>query len=182
MISWHRFYDPETGRYISADPIGLQGGLNLYAYAGGNPANFIDPLGLKVTGTWLIPELTSHVYADIYFNQFTPAFDVSSEPIGGTIFGYLPVEFYASVKLKASCYDDCTEEKWVATFNIEEVRLYIDQFPVYFNPWKLWAKVVNMVRVAANNQDKVSALTQKAIDEYEKSGKSATTLCNLKKN
>jgi hypothetical protein len=46
MISWHRFYDPETGRYISADPIGLQGGLNLYAYANQNPINATDPYGL----------------------------------------------------------------------------------------------------------------------------------------
>ena len=58
----------------------------------------------------------------------------------------------------------------------------MDQFPVYFNPWKMWAKVLNMIRIAANSQDKISELGQKAIDEYEKSGKSATTLCNLEKN
>lgn len=46
MISWHRFYDPNTGRYISTDPIGLDGGMNLYAYVGGDPVNKIDPWGL----------------------------------------------------------------------------------------------------------------------------------------
>ncbi|MBU1245351.1 RHS domain-containing protein, partial [Myxococcota bacterium] len=45
--NWHRFYDPSTGRYISADPIGLAGGMNLYAYVGGDPVNAIDPEGLK---------------------------------------------------------------------------------------------------------------------------------------
>jgi RHS repeat-associated protein len=40
-----RYYDPDCGRYISQDPIGLNGGTNLYAYVT-NPAAWIDPLGL----------------------------------------------------------------------------------------------------------------------------------------
>ncbi|WP_147376740.1 DUF6861 domain-containing protein [Noviherbaspirillum saxi] len=40
-----RYYDPDIGRFISQDPIGLQGGYNLYQYAP-NPIAWIDPLGL----------------------------------------------------------------------------------------------------------------------------------------
>ncbi|ENA0608834.1 DUF4150 domain-containing protein [Enterobacter bugandensis] len=40
-----RYYDCETGQYLSADPIGLAGGLNLYGYVK-NPLTCIDPLGL----------------------------------------------------------------------------------------------------------------------------------------
>jgi RHS repeat-associated protein len=40
-----RYYDPETGRYITRDPLGFGGGGNLYAYAGHNPINLTDPTG-----------------------------------------------------------------------------------------------------------------------------------------
>ena len=40
-----RWYDPETGRWLSKDPIGLSGGLNLYAFCGNCPLAFVDPFG-----------------------------------------------------------------------------------------------------------------------------------------
>ncbi|VAW78256.1 Rhs family protein, partial [hydrothermal vent metagenome] len=56
--NYFRYYDPSTGRYITSDPLGVLGlidvfgsdllpqDINLYNYTGNNPVNFIDPVGL----------------------------------------------------------------------------------------------------------------------------------------
>lgn len=42
----YRYYEYSIGRYLRADPIGINGGLSIYAYSDPNPINTIDPLGL----------------------------------------------------------------------------------------------------------------------------------------
>jgi RHS repeat-associated protein len=42
----HRYYDPETGKYLSPDPLGARDGNNRYSYVQGKPLDGIDPLGL----------------------------------------------------------------------------------------------------------------------------------------
>jgi RHS repeat-associated protein len=47
FYNYFRTYDPQMGRYIEADPVGLQGGINPYAYVDGNPVSLDDPSGLE---------------------------------------------------------------------------------------------------------------------------------------
>ncbi len=48
-LQWNlnRWYDAKTGRWLSQDPIGFEGGdANLYRYVGNDPGNGVDPRGL----------------------------------------------------------------------------------------------------------------------------------------
>lgn len=46
----HRYYSPQLGRWLSKDPIGVKGGLNLYAYVRNNAVNLVDFLGFVDNG------------------------------------------------------------------------------------------------------------------------------------
>lgn len=48
-----RYYDPEVGRFLSADPIGFAGGLNAYAYCDNDPVNAVDPTGLYTANEFM---------------------------------------------------------------------------------------------------------------------------------
>ena len=61
--NYFRDYDPKTGRYIEPDPIGLNGGMNLYGYILANPLNAIDPYGLEILDllpAWSIGKLSTY--------------------------------------------------------------------------------------------------------------------------
>jgi len=50
--NYHRYYDPKLGRYLRADPMGLDGGINLYAYVQNDPVNYYDIEGLHKQDKW----------------------------------------------------------------------------------------------------------------------------------
>ncbi|MCP4591167.1 MAG: RHS repeat-associated core domain-containing protein [bacterium] len=43
-----RYYDPALGRFLQRDPIGIDGGLNVYAFVMNSPLAFVDPSGLSI--------------------------------------------------------------------------------------------------------------------------------------
>ena len=62
------YYNPETGRFLSEDPIGFDGGdANLYRYVGNNSVNFRDPLGTLSPASGLLCKLALQAGAAIDF-------------------------------------------------------------------------------------------------------------------
>jgi RHS repeat-associated protein len=68
----YRYYDPESGRFVSRDPIRLNGGINLYAY-GANPVGWLDPLGLAGRDVLALPAPTAS-------NPWMPGAPITSQP------------------------------------------------------------------------------------------------------
>ena len=74
--NYFRDYDPGTGRYVEADPIGLEGGMNIYGYVGGNPVGRTDPLGLY---WWFVHELYTQTGAERAGMNPSEASDLGAE-------------------------------------------------------------------------------------------------------
>ena len=60
-LALYRAYDPELGRWLSVDPIGEAGGLNLYGYVGNDPVNWIDPDGLD---RWIVGQFHTGIVVE----------------------------------------------------------------------------------------------------------------------
>ena len=77
--NYFRDYEPDTGRYLQSDPIGLNGGLNTYSYARANPVRYVDPFGLS--DLYLYPSSnTLVVVPDAAIGGLPATFPASNRP------------------------------------------------------------------------------------------------------
>jgi RHS repeat-associated protein len=93
--NYHRYYDPGTGRYLTPDPIGQAGGINLYPYSNNNPVNWVDPLGLRSLTEGEKNALRYYFGASLNVDAINLEISESGSmwsPTGNNI--YLPKEFF----------------------------------------------------------------------------------------
>jgi RHS repeat-associated protein len=81
--NWHRTYSPAIGRYLTPDPIGLIGGVNLISFVRNNPINAIDPLGLID-----FPDILRKVIGDSAGDIFTVGFSFGTQSLIGAGFSF----------------------------------------------------------------------------------------------
>ena len=72
--NWFRYYDPNTGRYLRVDPIGIAGGLNAYGFVLNCPINLMDPFGLASVGGIGFLDVVMASAGLISTSMFTAAF------------------------------------------------------------------------------------------------------------
>jgi RHS repeat-associated protein len=95
-----RYYSPGFQRFTSEDPIGFNGGINLFSYVGNAPVNFTDPFGLKPDRTCSEPPKCDSGYVECVKNAGGPLlrncvmlsapFAVAGGGIIGGVFGGVP--------------------------------------------------------------------------------------------
>ncbi|BBO91770.1 hypothetical protein DSCOOX_49500 [Desulfosarcina ovata subsp. ovata] len=140
--NYHRYYDPATGRYLTADPIGLEGGINIFAYTSNNPVNLIDPFGLNAIV--LFQEQAAGGYGHI-------ASAVSDPQSGGWHYfskdgyGYMPTSYHyfnnkgelLAFALIAGKYDDYVELQTTTKDDFSMIKYGISQLntPYSFMPF-----------------------------------------------
>jgi len=104
--NYFRDYDPQTGRYIQIDPIGLDGGINSFTYVAANPLSFTDSIGLQPApprgGPMPRPgaDPISAAYARSLINrikQYEPQFTYETVRSLGTTYGRSDTQYLARV-------------------------------------------------------------------------------------
>lgn len=96
--NYFRDYDPQLGRYIQSDPIGLLGGIDPYAYVANAPVTGVDALGLSQDDARYIMRQVRGAFPDIKPSGDVYTGEIQSGNLGETDFSgniYIPLNFNA---------------------------------------------------------------------------------------
>jgi RHS repeat-associated protein len=144
---YHRYYNPSIGRFINEDPIGFNGGLNLYLSVENNPINSVDFFGLKIickpkSNDWyLCPGFSSNDLGTlidvIYKTKWKLLKQVYMDPIARAgyigyfkyiaIFKFSKYLKYIKLCFDFKCCDSETGKSWIETRKRNKQKIYTVQ-------------------------------------------------------
>jgi RHS repeat-associated protein len=137
-----RYYSPELQRFVSEDPIKIEGGINFYEFVGNNPVNFVDPTGNAALSAALREAIIKCAK--------------------GAVIG---AGLEATFELGKCCYDQCCTQIWKCDFSKCKINLCnvavsslascvasavspnLPVFPVTWPVWKEFLKKVGLNQV-----------------------------------
>ena len=176
----YRFYDPQTGRWPSRDPIGERGGLNLYGFVGNDGVNRLDYLGLEKWITYKSeygdtesgqPKTTSEIWGIINQNGvLRHSAEERSEPVNGIdlrIFG--EVVQHGEVAKQA---DETPNDQGKCCIKLD-VKHIVDSLTIYNGSLAL-VSGDNYLSVAAHEANHIQAGFKRIfqiVDDYNKQEK-----------
>ncbi|MFV1988992.1 MAG: RHS repeat domain-containing protein, partial [Gemmatimonadota bacterium] len=119
----HRWYNPDWGRYTQSDPIGLEGGQNLFLYAFANPLRIVDPLGLYGTNDCSYYDRRCRESGGRYYCEVAPFwcddfFEKYPDPDPDS-----DNDYEGWPRCVRKCLQDCDEDYW------RERRKCLDSYP-----------------------------------------------------
>jgi RHS repeat-associated protein len=107
-----RYYNPNTGRFVSEDPIHFKGGINFYPYAKNDPSVFVDPYGQSVWCPSWLP-----VCPDYYHNKVLLSNLENDQEI---------LDMTETLALDPFCYGKPGVEQLVEIWQFERLNVIID--------------------------------------------------------
>lgn len=143
----NRYYNPELGRYMEPDPIGLEGGSNPYAYADSNPISNVDPSGLLL----LSLDGMSTVGGNTYFDYGMGYYNGTSCSIGTSYRYFLGSSTSAQVLFSSDGVEPSYPEFWFAGIGGMAKGIY-NLGETAWASWRAGASVWDMAAPTATRQ------------------------------
>jgi len=141
VLCTHRYYDPTLGRWVTRDPIGSNGGLNIYGYCKEDPVGNVDQSGFSVyvyrTPVEIFPNswhISRHLYhCDHWFFYIDNHRDENDGCVGygdGIMWGFKenagPATSDTWDKIKVSDSDEVGDKIWKLCKNVEYANIHKD--------------------------------------------------------
>ncbi|MFP1814151.1 RHS repeat-associated core domain-containing protein, partial [Lonsdalea quercina] len=121
----HRYYDADSGQYISPDPIGLAGGLRPQGYVH-NPLEWVDPLGLAESGCKTDKKHTGTTYRGLTEEQKAQAKAGKDIQPKNPCAGYSAQEHVSDGKLDTQLISTTKKEKTADFYNRNGCKIKVD--------------------------------------------------------